>query len=126
MAEAEAKSFENPAYVLGEDPAAAGVMKATSAPAATNEVDDGNYFVLYSQFTLHVKAKDQMSNGLLCSLQVFQGHIDNPLYAQPKQSSRKPASKVCLTFTNHQFQRFAKCFDMWWVQGFMNLKIRYS
>lgn len=39
VVETEAKSFENPGYEVGEDPAAAGVMKATFAPAATDEVD---------------------------------------------------------------------------------------
>lgn len=40
--ETEAKSFENPAYEVGEDPAAAGVMKVTTAP--TNEVDKRELF----------------------------------------------------------------------------------
>lgn len=46
MGVTEAKSFENPAYEVGENAAAASVMKATSVPAATNEVDKQKLFCI--------------------------------------------------------------------------------
>lgn len=55
IAETDAKSFENPGYEVGEEPAAAGMMKATFAPAATNEVDKQELFCII--FTVYATCR---------------------------------------------------------------------
>lgn len=59
VGETESKSFENPAYEVGEEAAAAGVMKVTTAPAATNQVDKQELFrILYSRFYATCRSLD--------------------------------------------------------------------
>lgn len=46
MVDTEGKSFENPGYETGEQPAATGMVKATSAPGGTDKVSKQKSLIL--------------------------------------------------------------------------------
>lgn len=62
MAETESKNFENPAYEVGEDPAGAGMRRATFAPAPTREVDKRELFcIIFTVYMSKLKVRCQMA-----------------------------------------------------------------